>query len=47
MTARANLAMRETLHVSAELLENGSIEVAFTFHLGDEAVLKAKRSISS
>jgi hypothetical protein len=28
---------------SAELLDDGSIEVAFAYHLGDEAVLKARR----
>jgi hypothetical protein len=28
---------------TAKLLEDGSIEVAFDYHNGDEAVLKAKR----
>ena len=28
---------------SAELLDDGSIEVEFAYHLGDEAVLKARR----
>lgn len=28
---------------SAELLEDGSIEIEFAYHNGDEAVLKAKR----
>ncbi len=29
---------------SAELLEDGSIEIEFAYHLGDEAVLKARRT---
>jgi hypothetical protein len=29
---------------SAELLDDGSIEIEFAYHLGDEAVLKARRS---
>jgi hypothetical protein len=32
---------------SAELLDDGSIEIEFDYHNGDEAVLKAKRDISS
>jgi hypothetical protein len=28
---------------SAELLDDGSIEIEFAYHLGDEAVLKAER----
>ncbi|MDB5526327.1 MAG: Cytochrome c oxidase subunit CcoN, partial [Rhizobium sp.] len=31
----------------AELLDDGSIEITFAFHNGDEAVLKAKRQTSS
>ena len=32
---------------SAELNDNGSIEIEFAYHNGDEAVLKAKRATSS
>ena len=32
---------------SAELLDNGSIEIQFAYHLGDKAILKAKPAISS
>lgn len=32
---------------SAELLDNGTIEIEFNFHDGDDAVLKAKRDVSS
>ena len=32
---------------SAELLDDGSIEIEFAYHNGDEAVLKAKRETSS
>lgn len=32
---------------SAELLDDGSIEIEFAYHLGDEAVLKARRVTSS
>ena len=32
---------------SAELLHDGSIEIEFAYHNGDEAVLKAKRDTSS
>ena len=32
---------------SAELLDDGSLEIEFAYHLGDEAVLKAKRDTSS
>ena len=32
---------------SAELLDNGSLEIEFAYHLGDEAILKAKRYTSS
>jgi hypothetical protein len=32
---------------SAELLDDGSIEIAFDYHNGDEAVLKAKLDTSS
>jgi hypothetical protein len=32
---------------SAELLDDGSIEIEFAYHDGDEAVLKAKRETSS
>jgi hypothetical protein len=32
---------------SAELLDDGSIEIDFAYHLGDEAVLKAVRATSS
>lgn len=32
---------------SAELLDDGSIEIEFAYHNGDEAVLKAKRHTSS
>ncbi|SMF66095.1 hypothetical protein SAMN06265365_12615 [Tistlia consotensis] len=32
---------------SAELLDDGSLEIDFAYHLGDEAVLKAVRATSS
>lgn len=32
---------------SAELLDDGSLEIAFADHLGDEAILKAVRATSS
>jgi len=32
---------------SAELLDDGSLQIDFAYHLGDEAVLKAKRDTSS
>jgi hypothetical protein len=32
---------------SAELLDDGSLEIDFAYHLGDEAVLKAERATSS
>jgi hypothetical protein len=32
---------------SAELLDDGSIEITFEYHNGDEAILKAKRDTSS
>ena len=32
---------------SAELLDDGSLHIEFAYHLGDEAVLKAKRETSS
>jgi hypothetical protein len=32
---------------SAELLDDGSIEITFAYHNGDEAMLKAKRDPSS
>ncbi len=32
---------------SAELLDDGSVEIEFAYHLGDEAVLKAERATSS
>lgn len=32
---------------SAELLDDGSIEITFTYHNGDEAILKANRDTSS
>jgi len=32
---------------SAELLEDGTLEIEFAYHLGDEAVLKAERATSS
>ena len=32
---------------SAELLDDGTLEIEFAYHLGDEAVLKAKRGTSS
>ena len=32
---------------SAELNDDGTLEVAFAYHLGDEAVLKADRMTSS
>ncbi len=32
---------------SAELNDDGSIEIEFAYHLGDEAVLKAERMTSS
>ena len=32
---------------SAELLDGGSLEIEFVYHLGDEAVLKAERPTSS
>ena len=32
---------------SAEMLDDGSIEIEFAYHLGDEAVLRAKRDTSS
>ena len=31
----------------AELLDDGSIEIAFAYHNGDEAILKAIRQTSS
>ena len=30
---------------SAELLDDGSLEIEFAYHLGDEAVLKAERRL--
>jgi hypothetical protein len=32
---------------SAELLDDGSLEIAFAYHLGDDAILKAERVTSS
>ncbi len=32
---------------AAELLNDGSIEIEFTYHHGDDAILKAKRATSS
>jgi hypothetical protein len=32
---------------TAELLDDGSLEIQFSYHDGDEAVLKAKRETSS
>ena len=32
---------------SAELLDDGSLEIEFAYHLGDEAVLRAERETSS
>jgi hypothetical protein len=32
---------------SAELLDDGTLEIEFAYHLGDEAVLKAKLDTSS
>ncbi|MER9275507.1 hypothetical protein [Mesorhizobium sp. M0643] len=32
---------------SAELLDDGSIDITFAYHNGDEAILKAKRDPSS
>jgi hypothetical protein len=32
---------------SAELLRDGWLAIAFAYHLGDEAVLKAERATSS
>ena len=32
---------------SAELLDHGTLEIEFAYHLGDEATLKAKRQTSS
>jgi hypothetical protein len=32
---------------SAELLDDGTLEIDFAYHLGDEATLRAKRLISS
>lgn len=32
---------------SAELLDDGTVEIAFAYHLGDEAVLKAQHATSS
>ena len=32
---------------SAELLDDDTLEIEFAYHLGDEAVLKAKRATSS
>ena len=32
---------------SAELLDDGSLEIEFAYHLGDDAVLKAVRETSS
>ena len=32
---------------SAELQDDGSLEIAFAYHLGDEAILKAVRAPSS
>jgi hypothetical protein len=32
---------------SAELLDDGSLEIEFVYHLGDEAILRAERATSS
>lgn len=32
---------------SAELLDDGTVEIEFAYHPGDEAVLKAQRATSS
>lgn len=32
---------------SAELLDDGTLDIEFAYHLGDEAVLKAERATSS
>ena len=32
---------------SAELLDDGTLEIQFAYHLGDEAKIKAKRQTSS
>jgi hypothetical protein len=32
---------------TAELLDDGTLEIEFAYHLGDEAVLKAERATSS
>jgi hypothetical protein len=32
---------------SAELLDDGSLEIEFAYHLGDQATLKAKPAVSS
>ena len=32
---------------SAELLNDGTLEIEYAYHLGDEAMLKAKRETSS
>jgi hypothetical protein len=32
---------------SAELLDDGTLEIEFAYHLGDEAILKAQRHTSS
>lgn len=47
--SRAGCDEMEEVHGSgsAELLEDRSIEIEFAYHLGEEAVLKAKRATSS
>jgi hypothetical protein len=32
---------------AAELLDDGSLEIEFVYHLGDQAVLKAEHATSS
>jgi hypothetical protein len=32
---------------SADLLDDGTLEIEFAYHNGDEAILKAKREVSS
>jgi hypothetical protein len=44
---RRPLADRRGRTGSAELNDDGTIEIAFAYHLGDEAVLKAEPMTSS
>jgi len=41
------LVDQPAMDIAAELLDDGSIEIEFAYHNGDEVVLKAKRETSS